>query len=215
MRGWWDGVLAAAIAAEFTAICACSGAMAQVQARTASACSGETIARGSASRIVDGRGFVMDDGREVRLAAIEVPPLPLPQESGAAPGGVAAKDALAALLAGSGIMLKQAEQQISDRYGRVAAYAFTVRDGVEHLAQADLVAAGVPRVAARAGSRACVVELLTRENAARQPSLAFGPTRIMTCSAPAAPPMCWPNKAILRWSRAKWCRCVKAAPPYT
>ncbi len=149
MRGWWDGVLAAVIAAEFTAFCACSGAMAQEQAQTASACSGETIARGGASSIVDGRTFVLDDGREVRLAAIEVPPLPLPQESGAAPGGVAAKDALAALLAGGGIVLKQGEQQKTDRYGRVVAYAFTVRDGVEHLAQADLVAAGVARVAAR------------------------------------------------------------------
>jgi hypothetical protein len=65
--------------------------MAQEQARSASACSGETVGRGSASRIVDGRSFVLDDGREVRLAAIEVPPLPLPQESGPAPGGVAAR----------------------------------------------------------------------------------------------------------------------------
>jgi len=127
MRGWWDGVLAAAIAAEFTAICACSGAMAQEQARTASVCSGEAIWRGSARRIVDGRSFVLDDGREVRLAAIEVPPLPLPQESGPAPGGVAAKDALTALLAGGGIVLKQAEQQKTDRYGRMVVYAFTVR----------------------------------------------------------------------------------------
>ena len=46
-----------------------------------------------------------------------------------------------------------------------------MRDGVEHLAQADLVATGVARVAARAGSRACIVELLTRENAARQAKL--------------------------------------------
>ena len=46
-----------------------------------------------------------------------------------------------------------------------------MRDGVEHLAQADLVAAGVARVAARAASHACVVELLTRENAARQAKL--------------------------------------------
>ncbi len=145
--------------------------MAQERAQIASACSGETIARGSASGILDGRTFVLDDGREVRLAAIEVPPMPLPQESDPAPGGMAAKEALAALLAGGGIVLKQAEQQRTDRYGRVVAYAFTVRDGVEHFAQADLVAAGVARVAARAGGHACVLELLTRENAARQAKL--------------------------------------------
>ena len=120
MRGWWDGVLAAVVAAEFTAFCAGSGAMAQERAQIASACSGETIARGSASGILDGRTFVLDDGREVRLAAIEVPPLPLPQESDPAPGGMAAKEALAALLAGGGIVLKQAEQQKTDRYGRRA-----------------------------------------------------------------------------------------------
>jgi hypothetical protein len=60
-------------------------------------------------------------------------------------------------------VLKQAEQQKTDRYGRMVVYAVTVRDGAEHLAQADLVAAGVARVAARAGSRACSVELLARD----------------------------------------------------
>ena len=32
-------------------------------------CGGETIARGTVSRVIDGRTFVFDDGREVRLAA--------------------------------------------------------------------------------------------------------------------------------------------------
>jgi endonuclease YncB( thermonuclease family) len=171
MRGWWDGVLAGFVAAGFSAVWAGSGAIAQERAQTASACSGETIVHGTASSIIDGRTFMLDDGREVRLAAIEVPPLPLPQESGAAPGGIAAKDALTTLFAGADIVLKQAGQQKTDRYGRVVAYAFTMRDGVEHLAQADLVAAGVARVAARAGSRACDIELLSRENAARQARL--------------------------------------------
>jgi len=79
MRGW-DGVFAAAFAAGFAMTCGCFGATAQEQPRSASACNGDTIAHGSASRIIDGRSFVLDDGREVRLAAIEVPPLPLSQE---------------------------------------------------------------------------------------------------------------------------------------
>ncbi len=145
--------------------------MAQKQPQSPFACGGETIGRGRASRIVDGRTFMLDDGREVRLAAIEVPPLPLPLETGPAPGGAAAKDALAALFSGAEIVLKQAEPQKTDRYGRMVAYAFAVRDGVEHSAQADLVAAGVARVAARTGGRACAVELLSREDAARRAKL--------------------------------------------
>jgi endonuclease YncB( thermonuclease family) len=115
------------------------------------------------------RTFVLDDGREVRLAAIEVAPLPLPQETDAAPGGVAARDALAALLGEGAVTLKQAEPQKADRYGRLVAYAFTA--GGEHLVQADLLAAGQARVAAHVASRACAMELLGREKTARRAKL--------------------------------------------
>jgi len=54
------------------------------------ACGGEVFARGTFSPVIDGRTFVLNDGREVRLAAIEVPALPLPQEPGAAAAGAAA-----------------------------------------------------------------------------------------------------------------------------
>jgi endonuclease YncB( thermonuclease family) len=75
------------------------------------ACGGEIFARGTASRVIDGRTFVLNDGREVRLAAIEIPALPLPQDSGAASGGAAARDALASLLAGTEVVLRQTELQ--------------------------------------------------------------------------------------------------------
>jgi hypothetical protein len=68
-------------------------------------------------------------------------------------------------------MLKQAEPQKTDRYGRIVAYAVVARDGVEHSVQADLLAAGLARVAPRAGSRACAMELLSREAAARRAKL--------------------------------------------
>ncbi len=106
------------------------------------------MARVTASRVSDGRTFVLADGREVRLAAIEVPPLS--QESGAAPNSAAARDGLAALLAGAEIVLKQAEPQKTDRYGRIVAYAFVTRDGSERLVQGDLLAKGLcPRGATR------------------------------------------------------------------
>jgi len=59
----------------------------------------------------------------------------------------------------------------SDRYGRVLAYAFPVRGGIEHSAQAELISAGFARVAARIGNRDCAAELLGRERAARQAKL--------------------------------------------
>src|SRR5262245_32036215 len=40
-----------------------------------SACSSATIATGEVSRVIDGKSFVLRDGSEVRLAAIEAPPL--------------------------------------------------------------------------------------------------------------------------------------------
>ncbi len=164
--GWWDGMLAALC----VAICGCACAVAQEQPGRATVCGGDLIARGTASRASDGRTVTLDDGREIRLAGIEVPPLPLPQDSVTAPGGAEARDALAALLAGGEVMLKRAETP-TDRYGRVLAFAFLSRDGVEHFVQAKLIAAGLARVAARVGSRDCAVELLRRENAARTAKL--------------------------------------------
>ena len=167
MRGW-DGVIVAGFAAAF-AVGGCVAALAQERPQPASACAGEVVARAATSHVSDGRSFVLADGREVRLAAIEVPPLA--PESGAAPDGTAARDGLAALLAGVEIVLKQAEPQKTDRYGRIVAYAFVSRDGSERLVQADLLAAGLARVAPRAGGRACAMELLSREHAARRARL--------------------------------------------
>jgi len=132
----------------------------------ASACGGEEIARGTVSRVADGRTFVLGDGREVRLAAIEVPLLPLPQQPGLAPGGAAAKAALDALVGGDNVVLRRAQETI-DRYGRTPAFAYAVRDGEEIFAQGELLAAGYARVGDRAGPRACALELLAREQAAR------------------------------------------------
>ncbi len=137
---------------------------------TAPPCGGDEIARTSVSHVSDGRTFTLADGREVRLAAIEVPPMPLPQQSDAAPGSAAAKAALDALAGGDDVVLRRAEAA-ADRYGRVVAYAYTERDGDELFVQGELIAAGFARVGDRVGSRACATELLGRENAARKAKL--------------------------------------------
>ncbi len=218
MIGWRDGVLAAAVAAEFAVICGCLCAAAQEQPERpehATPCGGEAIARGTASRVIDGRTFVRDDGREVRLAAIEVPPpLAPPQQSGAAPGGMAAKDALAALVPGAEIVLRRA-QAPSDRYGRVLAYATTARDGVERSAQAELIAAGFARVGIGVGSRDCAVELLGRENAARQAKLGLWANSYYDLLDADNPADVLAKRGRFALVRATWCRCAKAGPRST
>src|SRR6185503_15610419 len=120
MIGWRDGGLAAAVAANLAVMFGCPSASAQEQPVRALACGGEAVARGTAARIVDGRTFALEDGREVRLAAIEVPPLARP-DTEAAPGGSEARDALGALLEGAEVVLRRADAP-ADRYGRILAY---------------------------------------------------------------------------------------------
>jgi endonuclease YncB( thermonuclease family) len=157
--------LAAALAVKLAALCGCSGATAQEQPKPAPICGSDVIAHGVAKRVIDGRTFTLDDGSEVRLAAIEVPPL----ETGAAPGA-AAKAALDALIGGDDIVLRRADIA-TDRYGRLVAYAYAVRDGEELFAQGELIASGFARVGDHVGSRPCALELLKSETAARAAKL--------------------------------------------
>src|SRR5262245_12590779 len=123
------------------------------------ACRAAPVAAGSAASVSDGRTFVLDDGREVRLAGIEIP--------AADAFAAQAKERLHMLVAGEAVMLGSGEK---DRYGRVVAQVF--RSGApERWIQAELVASGHARVAARAGERACTAALLRRERAARNAGL--------------------------------------------
>ena len=170
MTGWWDACLAAAFAAGLTATCDRVPALAderQAQVHPGRACGGDEIARGTVGRILDGRTFVLDDGREVRLAAIEVPTLGGPQGPAAAPKAAVA--ALGALAGGDEVVLRRAESG-SDRYGRLLAYAYIVRDGDQFLLQQELIGDGFARVGARIAST-CSGDLLSREKAAREAKL--------------------------------------------
>jgi endonuclease YncB( thermonuclease family) len=165
------GATAAVFAAAFATTCCLH---ASAQPAPAPICGSDKIAHATVDRINDGRTFTLSDGREVRLAGIEVPPLPAPQDfnqhSAGAPRGGAAKDALDALAGGDEVMLRRADIA-SDRYGRVVAYAYTERDGEELFVQGELVASGFARVGDRIGSRACATDLLKRETAARAAGL--------------------------------------------
>jgi endonuclease YncB( thermonuclease family) len=173
MTGWRGACLIAAITAGFAAACGKAPALAENQhpnQQSAGVCGGDEIARGTVRRVLDGRTFVLEDGREVRLAAIEVPPVVASRDTAMAPpGGRAAAAALETLAGGDNVLLRQAETGF-DRYGRLLAYAYVLRDGDAFLLQRELVADGFARVASR-GAAACIGDLLNREKAAREAKL--------------------------------------------
>jgi endonuclease YncB( thermonuclease family) len=155
------------------------------KAAPSSACRLEPFGSGRVTAVLDGRTFTLDDGRAVRLYGIELPPISgeddrlrtLAADADAAAviappgdGGRAAAAALAALVAGNEITLKHLRPG-SDRYGRVLAEAFVMRDGAEIPVGRTLVAQGYGRVAGRTGDGACTMDLLATERAARAAKL--------------------------------------------
>jgi endonuclease YncB( thermonuclease family) len=98
----------------------------------------------------DGRTLLLDDGRELRLAAIEVP------NDGRA--------ALQALVAGHVLRLERLGAA-QDRYGRLVGFAFA--DDAQQSVQRIMLEQGQARVSARVGDKACADGLLSAEREAR------------------------------------------------
>ena len=109
---------------------------------------------GTVRAVLDGRTFVLTDGREVRLAGIETP------EAG--------KAALEKILGNRHVTLKKLGED-KDRHGRLPAFAFIAGD--ERSAQQTLLASGHARVSARVGNAACAKQLLGAEQSARSAKL--------------------------------------------
>ncbi|HEY7243892.1 MAG TPA: thermonuclease family protein [Xanthobacteraceae bacterium] len=131
-------------------------------------CHLDVLGSASVRAVVDGRSFLLEDGREIRLAGIEVPLPPLPGETGArAEAGASARAALQQMLAGQAVELRH-ELPAADRYGRILAQAYFTTDGKEKSAAHEMVAAGFARVSARVGGMGCATALLAREREARQ-----------------------------------------------
>ncbi|HEY5305392.1 MAG TPA: thermonuclease family protein [Pseudolabrys sp.] len=113
-------------------------------------CKLTAIGTANAGIIRDGRTLTLADGRELRLAGIEV------SENSRA--------ALQAMAAGHRLRLEQLGAE-RDRYGRVVAYAFP--DDATQSIQQTMLQAGQARVSARIGDKACADRLLSAEKAAR------------------------------------------------
>ena len=105
-------------------------------------CDGRGAGSAEVARIIDGRSFILADGREVRLAAIEsLLPVPGDEDEARVAAALAAKSALDSLLAHRKIDLSLTGSG-SDRYGRLTAWVFFNPPSGEVLVQRDLVAAG-------------------------------------------------------------------------
>ena len=120
---------------------------------------------GVVASVIDGRSFVLADGREVRLAAIETPSLATPDE--AREEGVAARLELESLLRDRAVTV----QPISagDRYGRVVGFVFTAMpDG---LVQHEMLAQGYALLSPIAIPLGCRNILRAAEHSARNAKL--------------------------------------------
>ena len=127
------------------------------------ACKPDPIGTATVRAVLDARTMLLADGREARLAGIEV------AES------ADAKAALETAIAGRDIALARLGPE-TDRYGRLSVLIGPAGgDGPSF--QAMLLARGYARVAARVGDGACAADFLSAERKARTPGLAFGPIR--------------------------------------
>ena len=120
-------------------------------AARAAACAFETQDEGHVADIIDARSFRLSDGREIRLAGIEL---------------IAAGDkgsVLAALIKDKDVSLHG--DDTPDRYGRQTAFAFLAGSDVS--VQAQLLAQGAALASPDVADRDCAAALLAAETDAR------------------------------------------------
>ena len=134
-------------------------------------CGGRSEAPAEVARVIDGRSFLLADGREVRLAAIETPlAVPGDEDEARVQAALAAKTALETLLLHREVHLL-ALSSGPDRYGRLVAYAVIRTSSGEALVQHESVAAGHALVSPAASAATCRIYLRNAERDARNGGL--------------------------------------------
>lgn len=114
------------------------------------ACKLTSLGTAAVASVRDDGTLMLDDGRELRLAGIEV--------------AAGSREALQGLAGGRKLRLERLGPEL-DRYGRLVAFAFP-GEATQSL-QAALLEQGRARVSARIGTKPCAEALLTMERAAR------------------------------------------------
>jgi endonuclease YncB( thermonuclease family) len=132
----------------------------------AAGCAFEAQGEGRVAAVIDARTFRLDDGREIRLAAIEL------ADADKAKGAAA----LAAVISGRDVTLHGADDT-PDRYGRQTAFVFVA--GSEAPVQSELLRQGAVLFSANVADSACAGTLAAAEATAIS-------VKIGIWSAPAA-----------------------------
>jgi endonuclease YncB( thermonuclease family) len=135
-------------------------------------CSFQGLGEGRVQAAIDGRGLRLDDGREVRLAAIEIPFAKMEEAA-----------ILAAVSEGRKVRLEGPEDG-PDRYGRQTAFVHT--DGTGTSLQAELLGRGAALYDGSVTEAGCARELRAAEAAARNGRLGLwaDPTAIKNAEKP-------------------------------
>lgn len=128
----------------------CATIVCSARAQDATACKLTALGTAKVAAVRDGGTLMLDDGRELRLAGIEIT--------------AGSRDALQALAGGQLLRLERLGPE-QDRYGRLVAFAFA--ENAAQSIQAALLEQGRARVSARIGAKSCAEALLTIERAAR------------------------------------------------
>ena len=118
----------------------------------AAGCNFEIQGEGRVAAVVDARSLRLDDGREVKLAGIEVA------------DRAKATTVLSALLVGHEVTLR-GQDDTPDRYGRQPAYAFL--EDHELPVQSELLRQGLALVSSEIADKDCVSTLMAAEAEAR------------------------------------------------
>jgi endonuclease YncB( thermonuclease family) len=134
-------------------IAACLFVAQNAAAQTAGPCRFEALGTAAAVAVIDGRSLRLADGREIKLAGIDVPPT------------AASRAALENLVLGKDVALA-GPSDTTDRYGRTLAFAFV--NGSETPVQYNLLALGQARVAPNVQDNACSLALFREERTARE-----------------------------------------------
>jgi endonuclease YncB( thermonuclease family) len=130
-------------------------------------CAGGVGISGTAASVIDGRTFLFTDGREMRLAAIETPPLASP-DTAREDAGIAAKAALEALVLHRPVVVRPAGAA-PDRYGRLIVYAIAAAP--ETFVQREMLAQGYALQSPAAAAPGCRSLLRAAERSARAAKL--------------------------------------------
>ncbi len=123
-------------------------------AEKADACRFEALGTASVVAVLDGRTIRLADGRDLKLAAIDIP-----HDTGSI-AAQASRRALENLLLGKDILLT-GPSDAADRYGRTLAFAFV--NGSETPVQYNLLSLGHARVSTQLQDKACLSALFREE----------------------------------------------------